>query len=81
MRAIGPAICGSIWSASLSATLLPYQVRINVTFVALAIIGTCTYVMSKSLKPEDYETAHAREEVVHIQEEQEDTTSSSNSRP
>jgi hypothetical protein len=71
MRAIGPAICGAMWSASLSATILPFQLRINITFVFLALIGVATYILSSKLKPEDYETAHAREEVVHIQEEQE----------
>ncbi|KAI8334877.1 major facilitator superfamily domain-containing protein [Blakeslea trispora] len=68
MRAIGPAICGAIWSASLSATSIPYDIRINITFVVLACIGVTTYILSRRLKAEEYETAHAREEVVHINE-------------
>ncbi|KAI9471941.1 MAG: major facilitator superfamily domain-containing protein [Benjaminiella poitrasii] len=72
MRSIGPAICGTIWSASLSAAFLPYHIRINTTFVFLAMIGTLTFTLSKRLDPKDYETAHAREEVVHIHEEEEE---------
>ncbi|KAI8327945.1 major facilitator superfamily domain-containing protein [Choanephora cucurbitarum] len=69
MRAIGPAICGAIWSASLSASFLPYDIRINITFFVLAGVGAVTYILSRRLKAEEYETAHAREEVVHIVED------------
>ncbi|KAI7907138.1 major facilitator superfamily domain-containing protein [Cokeromyces recurvatus] len=79
MRSIGPAICGTIWSASLSLTFLPYQLRINTTFILLAAIGALTFSLSKRLDPNDYETAHAREEVVHIYEEEEEHEEASGS--
>ncbi|KAI8076530.1 major facilitator superfamily domain-containing protein [Gilbertella persicaria] len=69
MRALGPAICGTIWSASLSADFLPYIARVNTTFFVLACIGAITYILSKRLDPNDYETAQAREEVVHVDDE------------
>ncbi|RCI06858.1 hypothetical protein CU098_008806 [Rhizopus stolonifer] len=65
-RALGPAICGSLWSAALSANWLPYIFRVNVSFVFLALIGGATFVLSRRLDPEDYETAHSREEVVNV---------------
>lgn len=43
--------------------------------MVLAAIGLVTYFSSKRLNPDDYETAHAREEVVRVQ--QEPSTSSS----
>ncbi|KAI8638831.1 major facilitator superfamily domain-containing protein [Parasitella parasitica] len=79
MRAIGPAICGAVWSLSLSSTAIPFTIRINVAFVVLAGIGTVTFLLSKKLDAKDYETAHAREEVVHIKQDnlQTDEVSSS----
>lgn len=41
----------------------------NITFAVLAGIGLVTYFFSKGLKPDDYETAHAREEVVLTEDE------------
>ncbi|KAF1804084.1 major facilitator superfamily domain-containing protein [Mucor lusitanicus] len=80
MRAIGPAICGAVWSLSLSSTVIPYQIRINITFVVLAAIGTITFVLSKRLDANDYETAHAREEVVHIKQDDQTSEEASSSR-
>ncbi|KAL7316843.1 hypothetical protein PS15m_003279 [Mucor circinelloides] len=80
MRAIGPAICGAVWSLSLSSTVIPYQIRINLTFVVLAVIGTITYVLSRRLEAKDYETAQAREEVVHIKQDDQETEEASGSR-
>jgi hypothetical protein len=45
--------------------------------MVLAAIGLVTYFLSKKLNEDDYETAHAREEVVRTQEEP--STSSSQS--
>ncbi|CEG62755.1 hypothetical protein RMATCC62417_00033 [Rhizopus microsporus] len=82
-RAMGPAVCGSLWSAALATTWLPYTIRVNVSFVFLALIGTVTFILSKRLDPEYYEQAHTREETVEvdksrassIQEEQQASTS------
>ncbi|KAI8971537.1 major facilitator superfamily domain-containing protein [Mycotypha africana] len=78
MRSVGPAICGTVWAASLSATFFPFQLRVNITFFVLALIGTITYILSKRLNPDNYETAHAREEVVHVHENAEAENESSN---
>lgn len=75
-RAVGPAICGAIWSISLAAKWIPYSIRVNIAFTVLAMIAAITYTLSKKLNPEELETAHAREEVVHTNE----ATSSSSSR-
>lgn len=64
----------------MSTTSIPYQIRINITFVVLAIVGLVTYILSKKLKAEDYETAHAREEVVHIHQKKQYEEEASGSR-
>ncbi|KAG1184051.1 hypothetical protein G6F36_007988 [Rhizopus arrhizus] len=69
-RALGPAICGSLWSAALSANWLPYVVRVNVSFVFLVFVGGITFVLSRRLDPEEYETAQSREEVVDVDRKQ-----------
>lgn len=66
--------------SSLSSTVIPYQIRINLTFVVLAVIGTITYVLSRRLEAKDYETAQAREEVVHIKQDDQETEEASGSR-
>lgn len=56
----------------------------NITFAVLAGIGLVTYFFSKGLKPDDYETAHAREEVVLTEDEtagQQQQASTSSSSP
>lgn len=65
--------------SSLSTTVIPYQIRINITFVVSAIIGTITFILSKRLDAKDYETAHAREEVVHIKQDNQQTEEASSS--
>ncbi|KAI9245057.1 major facilitator superfamily domain-containing protein [Sporodiniella umbellata] len=75
-RALGPAICGSLWSAALSADWLPYILRVNVSFGFLACIGATTFVLSRRLSPEDYETARSREEVVSIDDSEQSTSRS-----
>ncbi|KAG2230033.1 hypothetical protein INT48_007064 [Thamnidium elegans] len=75
MRAIGPAMCGVIWSASLSSTWIPYSIRVNIAFVVLAGIGLFTYYLSTKLNADDYETAHSREEVVSTQDPSSSTSS------
>ncbi|KAI8372533.1 major facilitator superfamily domain-containing protein [Choanephora cucurbitarum] len=59
MSAIGPTISSVIWSASLSATSLPYDVRINITFFVLTCIVSVTYILCRRLKPEKYEAPQA----------------------
>lgn len=68
------------YTSSLSSTVIPYQIRINITFVVLAAIGTITFVLSKRLDANDYETAHAREEVVHIKQDDQTSEEASSSR-
>ena len=65
----GNTFCDISSSRSLSASFLPYGIRINITFFVLAGVGAITYILSRRLKAEEYETAHAREEVVHIDED------------
>lgn len=62
--------------SSLSATWIPYNIRVNITFAVLSLIGVVTWFLSKKLNPEELETAHAREEVVDIRQ----SSSSSSSR-
>lgn len=56
--------------SALSANWLPYVVRVNVSFVFLAFIGGITFVLSRRLDPEEYETAQSREEVVDVDRKQ-----------
>lgn len=65
--------------SSLSTTVIPYQIRINITFAVSAVIGTITFILSKKLNEKDYETAHAREEVVHIKQDNQQTEEASSS--
>jgi hypothetical protein len=55
---------------SLSAGFIPYPIRVNLSFITLSICGAVTCILARKLDPKDYETAHAREEVVLVEEEE-----------
>ncbi|CDH55440.1 member of major facilitator superfamilymultidrug-dha1 sub-family [Lichtheimia corymbifera JMRC:FSU:9682] len=55
MRALGPATCGMIWSASLGASWLPYDIRVHISWTVLTLVGILTYYSSTRLNPADYE--------------------------
>ncbi|KAI9314036.1 major facilitator superfamily domain-containing protein [Dichotomocladium elegans] len=75
MRAFGPAVCGAVWSGALSATWLPYEVRVHVSWTTLALVGLVTYISSKRLNPADYELSKLIpvEEEVLINEDDSDS--------
>lgn len=74
MRAFGPASCGIIWSASLGATWIPYPIRVHVSWICLAVVGSLTFYTSTRLHPQDYDLAKfipAEDEVEEQPENEE----------
>ncbi|KAI9010334.1 major facilitator superfamily domain-containing protein [Phycomyces nitens] len=67
-RALGPATCGIIWSSSLGASWIPYQIRVHISFIALSIFAMFTYYSSERLNKLEFEGPYSREEVVSTDE-------------
>ncbi|KAI8074525.1 major facilitator superfamily domain-containing protein [Gongronella butleri] len=55
MRTLGPASCGIMWSQSVAATWLPFQVRSHITWTFLSLIGLVTFWTAQRLDPKHYE--------------------------
>ncbi|KAI8143235.1 major facilitator superfamily domain-containing protein [Fennellomyces sp. T-0311] len=72
MRAFGPATCGAIWSASLSAEFIPYPIRVHMSWIALSIVGALTFYSTSRLNAVDYDTSKflPAEEEVFPEDEQ-----------
>ncbi|KAL0093566.1 major facilitator superfamily domain-containing protein [Phycomyces blakesleeanus] len=67
-RALGPATCGIIWSSSLGAKWIPFQLRVHISFIVLSLFAIFTYCSSERLKRLEFEGPYSREEVVSTDE-------------
>ncbi|KAI9303481.1 major facilitator superfamily domain-containing protein [Cunninghamella echinulata] len=64
MRALGPACCGILWSQSLVATWLPFNVRTHITWTFLSLVGLTTFLTGLRLDPKKLDTSQAVEDIV-----------------
>ncbi|KAI8088832.1 major facilitator superfamily domain-containing protein [Halteromyces radiatus] len=74
MRAMGPATCGIVWSQSVAATWIPFEIRTYIPWFSLSIIAWITFYTSQRLDASKYETAQGQEVVDLIDDQQSDDT-------
>ncbi|KAJ8660655.1 hypothetical protein O0I10_003703 [Lichtheimia ornata] len=69
-QAVGPALCGIIWSGSLKLSWAPIAWRIPINWFIPIIVGVFTFYMTSRLNPADYVLDRHKVNRRHNEEQQ-----------